>query len=107
KPRCIAEVHFLHRGQHFILLEVDTSDNANRLSTQLLTIKDMNCWEENYEKLRKFVVQKTLNWPHSFIKKIAVQQARFNHPRIEKHGQQVAIEDLESWANRIYLGLNR
>lgn len=38
-PRCIAEVHFLYQGQHFILLEVDTSDNATRLSTQLLTIK--------------------------------------------------------------------
>lgn len=32
-PRCIAEVHFLYQGQHFILLEVDTSDNATRLST--------------------------------------------------------------------------
>jgi len=101
-PRCIAEVHFLHQGQHFILLEVDTSDNATRLSTQLLIIKDMNYWEEDYEKIRKFVIQKTLNWPHSFIKKIAVQQVRFNHPRLEEHGQQIAIEDLESWASRIY-----
>jgi hypothetical protein len=105
-PRCIAEVHFLHQGQHFILLEVDTSDNTTRLSTQLLTIKDMNCWEEDYEKLRKFVVQKTLNWPHSFIKKIAIQQIRFNHPRINE-GQKVTIEDLEAWAARIYNGLTR
>ena len=105
-PRCIAEVHFLHQGQHFILLEVDTSDNATRLSTQLLTIKDMNCWEEDYEKIRKLVVQKTLNWPHSFIKKIAIQQIRFNHPRINE-GQKVTIEDLEAWAARIYNGLTR
>lgn len=42
-PRCIAEIHFLHQRQHFILLEVDTSDNVIRLSTQLLTIKDRNC----------------------------------------------------------------
>lgn len=62
----------------------------------------MNSWEEDYEKLRKFVVQKTLNWPLGFIKKIAIQQVRFNHPRIEEYGQQVAIEDLESWATRIY-----
>ena len=88
-----------------ILLEVDTSDNATRLSTQLLTIKDMNSWEEDYEKLRKFVVQKTLNWPHSFIKKIATQQVRFNHPRIDD-GQKIAIEDLEGWANRIYKSLS-
>ena len=100
-PRCIAEVHFLHQGQHFILLEVDTSDNATRLSTQLLIIKDMNSWEEDYEKIRKFVIQKTLNWPLGFIKKIAIQQVRFNHPRIDD-GQQIAIEDLDSWANRIY-----
>ena len=105
-PRCIAEVHFLHQGQHFILLEVDTSDNATRLSTQLLTIKDMNSWEEDYEKIRKFVVQKTLNWPNSFIQKIATQQVRLNHPRIDE-GQQVAIEDLESWANRICNGLKK
>ncbi|MEN8367786.1 Tn7-like element transposition protein TnsE [Acinetobacter bereziniae] len=59
-PRCIAEVHFLHQGQHFILLEVDTSGNTTRLSTQLLTIKDMNSWEEDYEEIRKFVVQKPL-----------------------------------------------
>ena len=97
----IAEVHFLHQGQHFILLEVDTSDNATRLSTQLLIIKDMNSWEEDYEKIRKFVIQKTLNWPLGFIKKIAIQQVRFNHPRIDD-GQQIAIEDLDSWANRIY-----
>ncbi len=105
-PRCIAEVHFLHQGQHFILLEVDTSDNANRLSTQLLTIKDMNCWEKNYEKIRKYIVQNTLNWPISFIKEIASRQARFNHPRIDE-GQQVAIDDLEGWAKRIYVGLNK
>ena len=67
------------RFKSFILLEVDTSDNATRLSTQLLTIKDMNSWEEDYEKIRKFVVQKTLNWPNSFIQKIATQQVRFNH----------------------------
>jgi len=105
-PRCIAEVHFLYQGQHFILLEVDTSDNATRLSTQLLTIKNMNCWEEDYEKLRKFVVQKTLNWPNSFIKKIAIQHIRFNHPRIDD-SQKVSIEDLEGWATRIYIGLNK
>ncbi|WP_228142914.1 Tn7-like element transposition protein TnsE, partial [Acinetobacter pittii] len=105
-PRCIAEVHFIYRGQHFILLEVDTSDNATRLSTQLLTIKDMNSWEEDYEKLRKFVVQKTLNWPLGFIKKIAMRQIRLNHPRIDE-GQNVALADLESWASRIYTGLTQ
>lgn len=65
----------------------------------------MNCWETDYEKIRKYVVQKTLNWPNRFIKKIAIQQIRFNHPHIEEHGQQVAIADLESWAKRIYNGL--
>ena len=65
----------------------------------------MNCWEEDYEKIRKLVVQKTLNWPNSLIKKIAIQQVRFNHPRIDD-GQKVAIEDLDSWASRIYTGLN-
>lgn len=71
----------------------------------MLTIKDMNCWEEDYEKIRKFVVQKTLNWPHSFIKKIAIKQTRFNHPSIDE-GQKVAIEDLEKWAKRIYNSFN-
>ena len=66
----------------------------------------MNSWEEDYEKIRKFVVQKTLNWPKSFIKKITIQQIRFNHPHIDE-SQKVSIENLESWANRIYLGLNR
>ena len=66
----------------------------------------MNSWEENYEKLRKFVVQKTLNWPHGFIKKIAIQQVRFNHPSIDG-GKKVAIEDIENWANRIYVGLSK
>ncbi|WP_262464173.1 Tn7-like element transposition protein TnsE, partial [Acinetobacter ursingii] len=51
-------------------------------------------------------VQNTLNWPISFIKEIASRQARFNHPRIDE-GQQVAIDDLEGWAKRIYVGLNK
>ncbi len=51
------------------------------------------------------MVQKTLNWPNSFIKQIAIQQVRFNHPRIDD-GQKVAIEDLEGWANRIFKNLN-
>ncbi len=59
-PHCITEVHFLYQGQNLILLEVDTSVNATRLFTQLLMIKDMNSWEENYEKLRRFLVQKLL-----------------------------------------------
>lgn len=65
----------------------------------------MNSWEEDYEKIRKFVVQKTLNWPLNFIKKIAIQQVRFNHPRIDDR-QQISIGDLESWATRIYNILN-
>ncbi|MDU6285240.1 MAG: Tn7-like element transposition protein TnsE, partial [Acinetobacter sp.] len=54
----------------------------------------------------KYIVQNTLNWPISFIKEIASRQARFNHPRIDE-GQQVAIDDLEGWAKRIYVGLNK
>ncbi len=57
-------------------------------------------------KCQQTLVQNTLNWPISFIKEIASRQARFNHPRIDE-GQQVAIDDLEGWAKRIYVGLNK
>lgn len=64
----------------------------------------MNCWEKDYEKIRKFIIQKTLNWPNSLIKKISVQHVRFNHPSLDEK-QQVASNDLEAWAMRIYNGL--
>ncbi|MFH4180529.1 Tn7-like element transposition protein TnsE, partial [Acinetobacter baumannii] len=45
-PRCVAEVSFQFNGQNIVILEVDTSDNKKPLSTRVLSLKDMNQWNQ-------------------------------------------------------------
>ena len=45
-PRCVAEVSFQFNEQNIVILEVDTSDNKKPLSTRVLSLKDMNQWNQ-------------------------------------------------------------
>lgn len=101
-PRCIADVQFNYNGNKYILLEVDTSDDITRLSTQLLMLNDITLWEDDYKKIRYYIVQKSINWPIKFIRKISISQIGINHPRCDQKSGNLTKNDLEKWANRIF-----
>ena len=101
-PRCVAEVSFQFNGQNIVILEVDTSDNKKPLSTRILSLKDMNQWNQTDRvKVLELVVTKCLRWPRGIFKKICYQNTTLNHPRINSKNQDISEQELKGWITRL------
>ena len=69
-PRCIAVVAIESSGQLFHILEVDTSDEAKALSTQLLRLNSPEQWSiQLIEDIEKKLLRKSLRWPVDVFKR--------------------------------------
>ncbi|TYC64512.1 transcriptional antiterminator, partial [Rhodobacterales bacterium] len=69
-PRCVAFHRIKKDGQEYALIEVDTSDNKNKLSTLLLKEQDVSFdWEQTIRELEMRLLKGSLAWPTKFLKK--------------------------------------
>lgn len=106
-PRCVAEVSFQLNNQNIVILEVDTSDNKKPLSTRILSLKDMNQWNQtDRSKVFELVVTQCLRWPKGIFKHISSKNSTLNHPRMNSKNQEISDSELAHWANRMTLILN-
>ena len=106
-PRCVAEVNFQFNGQNIVILEVDTSDNKKPLSTRVLSLKDMNQWNQtDRSKVFELVITQCLRWPKGIFKNISSKNSTLNHPRMNTKKQEISDSELAHWANRMTLILN-
>lgn len=104
-PRAWAIVHLRFQSKEFVLLEVDTSDQATALSSRLLMLKDPSNWAGQVEFIEQQLVRKTLRWPKGYLEKICVPSGTriIPHPRSETANKGVVSEDaLEPWAARVF-----
>ncbi|WP_410210814.1 Tn7-like element transposition protein TnsE [Aquirhabdus sp.] len=100
-PRCIAEIRFTLKQKHYVVLEVDTSDNFKPLSTQVLQIKDLGQWAIDFKDIRELLITKSLLWPRKRLVKVSQNKIwQLNHPRIDQKSKQISATELESWASR-------
>ena len=103
-PRCVAEVSFQLNNQNIVILEVDTSDNKKPLSTRVLSLKDLNQWNQiNRAKVLELIVTQCLRWPKGIFKKICFKNSTLNHPRMDSKKQEISESELKNWANRLTL----
>ncbi|MDH1436943.1 Tn7-like element transposition protein TnsE [Acinetobacter johnsonii] len=103
-PRCVAEVSFQFNSHNIVILEVDTSDNKKPLSTRVLSLKDMNQWNQaDRAKVLELVVTQCLRWPKGIFKKICFKNSTLNHPRMNSKKQEISESELNNWANRLTL----
>lgn len=107
-PRCIAEVRFTLKQKHYVVLEVDTSDNLKPLSTQVLCIKDLAQWAIDFKDIQELLITKSLLWPRKRIEKVSQNNHwQLNHPRMDQKNQQISATELESWALRLVKSFNK
>ena len=101
-PRCVAEVNFQFNGQNIVILEVDTSDNKKPLSTRVLSLKDLNQWNQtDRAKILELVVTRCLRWPKGIFNNIIFKNSTLNHPRMDSKNQQISDQELQNWAKRL------
>ncbi|AYA04865.1 hypothetical protein BEN74_10345 [Acinetobacter sp. WCHAc010034] len=102
-PRCVAEVSFQFNRQNIVILEVDTSDNKKPLSTRVLSLKDMNEWNQtDRAKVLELVVTQCLRWPKGIFNNISFKNSTLNHPRINTIEQEISHQELIGWASRMF-----
>jgi hypothetical protein len=101
-PRCVAEVSFQLNGQNIVVLEADTSDNKKPLSTRVLSLKDMNQWNQiDRAKVLELVVTQCLRWPKGIFKRITLKSEALNHTKMNAQNQLIDKKDLETWCKRL------
>lgn len=101
-PRCIAEVSFRLNQQDIVILEVDTSDNKKPLSTRVLSLKDLNQWNDtDRAKVLELVVTQCLRWPKGIFKHICYKNSTLNHPRMNAKKQEISEQELKGWMGRL------
>ncbi|WP_420389989.1 Tn7-like element transposition protein TnsE [Marinobacter sp.] len=107
-PRCISFNLLNKNGKLYALLEVDTSDYKNRLSTLLLKQPNRDFdWQAALDTLEQRLLQNSLNWPTPYINLVFPgHQKRIQHPRTPS-GSRAFIEasSLQHWADRIDLAM--
>jgi hypothetical protein len=103
-PRCLAFHRIQNDGQVYALIEVDTSDNKNRLSTLLLKSPSMLFnWEQFIQELEIRLVKGSLVWPKIYLKRtFASGYKRISHPSsTSKEKSILNIESITRWTNRV------
>lgn len=104
-PRCVAVVELAVAGWVFHVLEVDTSDAAKSLSTQLLMVREPDRWNDHLEWLEKFLVKNSLRWPTKILRQIcgAKGYRGIPHPKSNSlHKGALEPESVDHWAERFY-----
>src|SRR5690554_60347 len=103
-PRCIALHLLTKRGHNYALLEVDTSDNKNRLSTLLLKQPSPRFdWPAEIATIEQRLLEKSLNWPSPHLNLVfSGHHERISHPRTPS-GNKGRLEtgSLQRWADRV------
>ncbi|PTN37333.1 Tn7-like element transposition protein TnsE [Desulfonatronum sp. SC1] len=104
-PRCL-DFHLInHEGLFFALIEVDTSDNINRLSTLLLKQQISTFdWDRQLKHLEIQLLKCSLNWPTSFLKTtFGSDFKRIPHPKTASTNKSLLEqESIHHWAERVH-----
>lgn len=93
------------RGKIVHILEVDTSDAEQSLSTQILLVKDLATWEAKLNILKVELVSSSLRWPRKVLTDICGEGGHkgVSHPRAPSENKGVLDpESIVGWASRIH-----
>jgi hypothetical protein len=107
-PRCISFHLLAKRGQNYALLEVDTSDNKNRLSTLLLKQPSSHFdWQAEITALEQHLLRKSLNWPTPHLQLVFTDHhKRIPHPRTPSDNKGLLqSSSLQHWADRVFTAM--
>jgi hypothetical protein len=98
----LAVVELNYQGQIYHLVEVDTSDAKNSISTMLMKLKDTSGLFDQIAELEIRLLKKSLSWPRDYIEMIC-GEGNFDgvsHPP-SKHKGLIDPADIDRWAERV------
>lgn len=104
-PRCISFYFIKRDSSSYTLLEVDTSDGQNRLSTLLLKqIGALPEWNQKLAELEARLLKRSLVWPTSFLNQaFGGTYKRIKHPKTSSSNKILLDQDsIHHWADRVY-----
>lgn len=105
-PRYLAW-HVIKKGNHYYsLVEVDTTDNPNSLSTLLIKHKNISLNSQKYiGELEKQLIKQSLVWPTHFLTRtLENNYKRISHPKSPAENQGLLNrESIKKWAERVSL----
>jgi|APLak6261664640_1056046.scaffolds.fasta_scaffold01689_3 hypothetical protein len=103
--RCISVIEILVERTTFHILEVDTSDAINSLSTQILLLSSPLDWEKQLVALERELLKKSLVWPSHLFTKFCVE-GRYKgvaHPKSSVSCKGLLDTDsVIHWADRFF-----
>lgn len=103
--RTIADVTLGIGKKTVHLLEVDTSDAEQSLSTQLLVVRSEANWKKDLERLKVELVSSSLRWPQKVLDDLC-QEGRHkgaHHPQAPANNKGVLASDsIAGWAARVH-----
>jgi len=104
-PRCMAVVKLIAQGKSYHIVEVDTSDARNLLSTQLLRFKSLHKLEDQLKELEIKLLQGSLRWPNSLLAELCGEDGVVGvpHPKTDSmHKGCLRPDSVSKWAARIH-----
>jgi hypothetical protein len=104
-PRCVAVVEVVFAGTLFHILEVDTSDAMNLLSTQLLKLKSPEKWDDQLERLENALLKSSLRWPNSLLVELCGEHGVVGvpHPKTKSMDKgRLVSASVVHWATRFH-----
>lgn len=104
-PRCLAYHLIKKNSVVYALVEVDTSDNKNRLSSLLLKQQNENPnWDKRIAEIEVLLVKRSLVWPTSYLKKaFGKDYKRIPHQKTSASDKSsLEQESVQRWAERVY-----
>lgn len=79
--RSLLEVRVKTDTSHFVILEIDTTDNYKPISTLIIKTNDLDYWNDHMDEFLSSVVKRSLRWPKaSYLKKFDDVHT-LNHPK--------------------------
>jgi hypothetical protein len=108
-PRCLAFYLIKMSNTVYALLEVDTSDNKNRLSTLLLKQQDQNPnWDRRIAEIEILLVKRSLVWPTPYLKKVVGKNYKPIRHQMTTATVKSSLEQesVQRWAERVYAEMN-
>ncbi len=106
--RNMAIVQLNVQGKSVHMLEVDTSDAEQSLSTHIMVLNDKTTAKASLKELKVELVRSSLRWPKKLLDKICGQTRHkgINHPQSPASNKGLLAPDsITRWANRIHAGM--
>ena len=107
-PRFMAVAKLVYQGKAFHIIEVDTSDATNHLSTLILRFKSESYFDDQLQRLERKLLKGSLRWPNKLLIELCGEGGIVGvpHPRTESENKGCLQPDsISPWASRFHARL--